>query len=131
MILRKKYLQVLRRLRRILKMRFKKTFIFLLIFFTLIFSLIGVFSENINSLNFSDGKNFIELNFTEPFYVESLIKLNPSIEVISYTENNETIGYINVFGGIGDNFIIQKNKKYEVIVRGDSTLVLPYGDEER
>jgi len=97
----------------------------------LIFSLICVFSESINSLNLFDGKNFIELNFTEPFYAESFVKLNPSIEVISYTENNETIGYINIFGGIGDNFIIQKNKKYEVIVKGNSNLVLPYGNGER
>ena len=112
-------------------MGFKKTFIFLLIFFTLVFSFIGVFSESINSLNLFDGKNVIELNFTEPFYAESLVTLNPSIVVVSYTQDNETIGYINIFGGIGDNFIIQKNKKYEVIVNGNSTLVLPYGNGER
>jgi len=81
-------------------------------------------SESVQ-LNLSKGKNFVVFNFTEPFYAETLIKLNPSIEAISYTENNKTIGYVNVFGGVGKNFIIQKNKKYEIIVKENSTLILP------
>ena len=77
------------------------------------------------AVNLTKGKNVLILNVSSPFYVKTLVKLNPKIDVISYKEGNKTIGYVNVFGGIGENFIIQKNREYEIIVKENTTLVLP------
>jgi len=129
-MLKEKYQRVLKKLRRILKMRFKKAFIFFSISAVLIFSFVSVFSKEVSVLKLVGGKNAIEFDLGQPIYAETLVKLNPSIEAISYTENNKTIGYVNIFGGIGKNFIIEKGKQYEVIVKEDLDLVLPGGEEK-
>ena len=100
------------------------------IFLIGVFSFLGVFSSGAIVLNLFDGKNIVEFNSAGPFYVKTFVELNPSIEVISYIGDNETIGYINIFGGIGDNFIIQENRKYEIVVRENLTVVLPYRGSE-
>lgn len=67
-------------------------------------------------IKLNEGKNIINtsLEFT-PIYVGDLIKLFPEIATISYTENEEEKGYVNVFGGIGENFPILPNMTYEII----------------
>lgn len=108
-------------------MNLKKLFV--LVFFVL-FVLLGAFvlvSLEDDSLKLEEGKNKIRLNFSDAFYVDSLIKLNPDIEVVSYIdEYNQSTGYVNIFGGIGENFVIYPNAEYEIITRKDFNLVLPY-----
>ncbi len=86
-----------------------------------------VFSLGINGIIFanefmleggiviSEGKNIINTSLEfSPIYVEDLIKLFPDITTVSYTEKEREVGYVNVFGGIGENFIILPNKTYEI-----------------
>lgn len=70
------------------------------------------------------GKNIVEFNITNFFYVETLIKLNPEIEVVSYIQEGKSMGYVNFLHGIGENFIVENNV-YEIITRKDTILVLP------
>ena len=69
------------------------------VFFVLLFvlgSIVIIISNEGDSINLEQGKNKIILNVSEPFYVKSLIKLNPDIEVVSYEENGESKGYVNI-----------------------------------
>jgi hypothetical protein len=93
----------------------------------LIFSLTAIFSEDGDSINLVEGKNILKLDSAKPFYAKTLFLLNPGLDAISYTKDNETIGYVNVFGGVGENFIIFENQEYEVIARENLSLILPYG----
>ena len=128
----KRFLNLLIKLR--LKM-LNKIFIlrsrrFLLIILVAAFFFTGVYSAgsaSIDSTNFVIGKNHARFNLTEPFYARDLVKWNPSISVVSYIEENKTIGYVNLFNGIGENFIIENNKDYEIILDKNISLVLPYG----
>lgn len=103
---------------------FRKRFFLSLIFFTLIFSLLLISSESANSIELKKGKNNVSLNLSSSVYVSSLIQLNPDIEAISYREGNRTWGYVNVFRGIGENFLIY-DREYEIIASKDISLVLP------
>jgi hypothetical protein len=108
----------------------RKFLLILIAILLAVFSFRGVYSEgsgNINSTNLMMGKNHVRFNMIEPFYVKDLVKWNPSITVVSYTEENKTIGYVNLFNGLGENFIIENNKDYEVILNKDINLVLPSG----
>jgi hypothetical protein len=71
------------------------------------------------------GDNNVSFNVTSSFYAGDLIKLNPSIEAVSYRESNRTIGYVNAFGGIGSNFEIENGINYEIFVSENTTLVIP------
>lgn len=104
-------------------MRFKKFMIILVIFVIFVGSFITISSKD--AVELVKGKNHVELNISQPFYVETLMKLNPSIEVASYQAGEETIGYVNVFKGVGKNFIVDTGE-YEIIVKENTTLVLPY-----
>jgi hypothetical protein len=96
----------------------------------LIFSYIAISSITDTSIKLEKGKNNFTFNITEPFYAETLVKLNPEIEVISHKEGDKTIGYVNVYEGIGRNFIIKQGEAYEIIVEKDINLVLPSNDLE-
>ncbi len=100
-----------------------KTKKFMIIFIIFIFSFITISSKD--AVELVKGKNYVELNISQPFYIKTLVKLNPSIEVASYKVGNETIGYVNVFDGVGKNFIVD-SREYEIIVGKNITLVLPY-----
>lgn len=99
------------------------TLVFLLV---VIISFMFVNSADINSIKLYKGKNNILFNLSSDFYVKDLVRLNPKIETISYKYENETFGYVNVFSGIGENFKIISNKDYEIIVKDDINLILPY-----
>lgn len=94
----------------------------LLIILILIFGIVVtgvIFAEEFKSedgIRLNEGKNIFNtsLEFT-PIYVEDLIKLFPEIATISYIENEEEKGYVNVFGGIGENFPILPNMTYEIV----------------
>ena len=70
------------------------------------------------------GKNNISFDFAPNLYASDLVKAYPEIISISYIENEKSLGYVNVFGGIGKDFPIQGNESYEIIVSKNITLIL-------
>ena len=100
-----------------------KTFL-LVIVAILLLSIILISSQNIFSADLKKGRNTLIINLTSPIYAETLVKLNPEIQTISYRENNQTTGYVNFYGGIGENFIIE-SREYEIVVSKDINLILP------
>lgn len=49
-------------------------------------------------------------------YASDITALNPDIEYIHYQDSflNQSLGYVNVFGGIGDNFLVKSGESYEI-----------------
>ena len=82
-------------------------------------------ASGISGINISHGNNNLTFNTTMPFNVSSLVKLNPQIEVVSYYNGTNTLGYVNAFGGIGANFQIENGTMYEVFSSENTTLILP------
>lgn len=72
------------------------------------------------------GKNFIEVD--QPVAASDLVFLNPGIRSVSYYDdvNERTVGYVNVFGGIGEEFILFPGTSYEVAISEEIELVVPY-----
>ena len=104
----------------------KKLFLFGFAFLLLLVSIFLISSTSSNSgIQIVEGKNVVSLNVSSPFSVETLVKLNPQIEVVSYQDDNGTFGYANVFGGIGKDFEIQGGVDYEIYSSGNTTLILP------
>jgi hypothetical protein len=96
----------------------------------LIFVIIGIsgiiiaedFKEGIK---LAEGKNVINISFEfNPFYVEDLIKIYPEIATVTYNDSKQEFGYVNAFGGIGNNFVIYPNRTYEIITKQEITLNL-------
>lgn len=58
--------------------------------------------------------------------VKELVVLNPEIEYVSYFDEflNKQIAYVNVFGGVGNNFLIEPMKVYEISVKEEIELVM-------
>ncbi len=102
----------------------KKLHFISILIVTFLFSIILISSQNTFSADLQEGKNKIYINISEPIYVETLVKLNPEIQVISFIENNQTVGYVNVFGGVGENFVVE-SRDYEIIASKKINLVLP------
>jgi hypothetical protein len=70
----------------------------------------------------SKGKNLIKLDKTS--IASELIRNNPHIEAISYKDpkTNQTMGYVNVNGGIGKNILLLPSEEYEIISRNEAIL---------
>lgn len=70
------------------------------------------------------GKN--EVQFSEYVYASELIAWNPDIEYIAYYDEflNRRIAYVNVFGGVGDNFLTHPSKTYEISVKENIGLII-------
>lgn len=102
------------------------------VFFAIgIFFLFSILAFNIimaiNALgknSLEKGKNQITINRT--MYAKELLILNPEIESISYFDNflNKSVGYVNVFGGIGSNFLIKPGKVYEISASKNISLII-------
>ena len=102
-----------------------KTLFIIIFAISLVFAISLIISSKENlSIELSKGKNYVRLNVSELFYVETLVKLNPLIEAVSYKEENETIGYVNIFKGVGKNFVIQ-DREYEIVAKESTNLILP------
>jgi len=72
-----------------------------------------------------EGKNVINISFEfNPFYFADLIKIYPEITTVTYNDSKQEFGYVNAFGGIGDNFMIYPNQTYEITTRKEVTLNL-------
>jgi len=104
-------------------MNYKSAFVILALFFAFAFTFIAC-SQDTFSAVLAEGKNKVRINLSEPIYAETLIKMNPDIEAISYIEENATVGYVNVFQGVGRNFAII-DREYEIIASKSTELVLP------
>lgn len=67
-----------------------------------------------------EGENEILIpENVSPFYVSDLIKSYPDILTVTYFEFEEEIGYANIFGGVGEDFIIYSNSTYNITVSKD------------
>ena len=76
-------------------------------------------------IELTQGENFVNMSFEfSPFYVKDLVKNNPEILVVTINESGSIWGYVNEFGGIGNNFIIYPDKTYEIICKEDLTIIL-------
>ena len=74
-----------------------------------------------------EGKNLVNISFDfNPLYVTDLIKIYPEIQTVTYNDSKQEFGYVNVFGGIGDNFVIYPNKTYEITTKQEITLNLKW-----
>ncbi|MBR9704692.1 hypothetical protein GOV12_04720 [Candidatus Pacearchaeota archaeon] len=102
---------------------------FLLIFVVSLFFIFIIIttinSSDIYSIKLEKGKNKVIFNLTNGIYVKTLFELNPNIEVVSYVENNKSVGYVKAFTYIGENFYIVGAKEYEIIVKDNTNLILP------
>ncbi|PIN90988.1 hypothetical protein COU60_00005 [Candidatus Pacearchaeota archaeon CG10_big_fil_rev_8_21_14_0_10_34_76] len=86
-------------------------------------SLASTISANGNeNIILEEGKNFITID-TE-ILASELLLLNPSIEAISYFDEDlqTTLGYVNIFGGIGKNFYLRPGVEYEIFA-GESIIL--------
>jgi hypothetical protein len=100
---------------------------YLLIFIFAIFCLSGIIiAEDFREgINLTEGKNIINISFDfNPLYVKDLVKIYPDINAVSYNNSKEKFGYVNVFGGIGDNFVIYPNQIYEITTEKEIILNL-------
>jgi hypothetical protein len=102
-------------------------FLLTLVFVILIFGISGIIiaEEFKEGIKLSEGKNIINLSFEfSPLYVKDLVLIYPEISTVTYNESNQEWGYVNVFGGIGENFVIYPNKTYEITVKQEVNLNL-------
>ncbi len=103
---------------------------FKIIFGVLIFGILMLSATIIADLTaekveLQEGKNTLIIDFEfSPVYVSDLIKAYPNIDVISINESGDLQGYVNVFGGIGTDFVFQTNKTYEIITKQNMTIQL-------
>ena len=104
----------------------RKEFLFLgFVFFVLVITTPIIAQENPVKIDLIQGKNNITTNFCfSPIYVKTLAAKYPEINSVTYQEYEKTIGYVNVFGGIGQNFPIMQNQTYEIIVKENITIEL-------
>jgi hypothetical protein len=106
------------------KMGFKQLFfgLLFLVIFLLFFSLVQTAQPG--EFLLAEGKNNFSYDYFKPIYAEDLVLLYPDITAISYVENNVSYGYVNIFGGIGQNFVIQPGKEYEIIAKNKIKIYL-------
>jgi len=102
------------------------TIIMIFLFFSLGIVILGfVLAEKNTGTKLHKGKNYLEINQT--LSAKKLISLNPNIESISYFNKflNRDIGYVNIFGGVGSNFLTKQGQIYEISVSKNMSLVYP------
>src|SRR4030042_2338490 len=85
-----------------------------------------IIAEEFNEgIKLYEGKNLINLSLEfNPIYVRDFISIYPEITTVTYIGGEQEIGYVNVFGGVGENFVIYPNKIYEITVKKEVTLNL-------
>jgi hypothetical protein len=101
----------------------KKQFLLLI----LVLSLTTIIAENPLEVQVPQGEsNFTIQEYFPAVHVSELIKTNPQIQSVSIKEYGRTFGYLNTFGGIGTNFLIEPNKNYEIHTNQTITINLKY-----
>lgn len=105
-----------------------KIFILILIILSILFSTAITLAElisNENEIQLVEGENQITIpESVSPFYVSDLMKSYPEILTITYFEFEKEIGYANIFGGVGENFIIYPTQEYTFTVNKDMEVKL-------
>lgn len=107
----------------------RKILVLIMVSILIVFSTAIAFAEfypdDGNKIQLNQGENevLMPLNFS-PVYVSDLMKAYPEIEMVTYIESYsgiqeeiKEIGYVNVFGGVGKNFIIYGNSTYYIYVK--------------
>ena len=99
----------------------------ILFFVLLILGVSGIIiaEEFKEGIKLADGKNLINLSSEfSPLYVGDLVKIYPEIAAVTYDNGEKQVGYVNVFGGVGENFVIYPNTIYEITTKQEVTLNL-------
>ncbi len=98
----------------------------IIVFVLIAFGILAVANAENDEIKLQKGRNYITLK--EGMYAEELVRLNKDIEYINYFDEflNESIGYVNIFGGIGKNFFMEPDKTYEIGASNETTLIV-YG----
>jgi hypothetical protein len=82
----------------------------------------------VSSLDFiklEKGKNVVNWTINQGISVEQLIMNYPQIQAITYyDENNMSHGFINVFSGIGENFILIAGNQYQIDTKEEVVITL-------
>ena len=95
------------------------------IFFILCVSGIIIAEDFKEGIKLYEGENTINLSLNfNPIYVGDLVKIYPEIETVTYNDSRQELGYVNAFGGIGNNFVIYPNKIYEITTKQETNLNL-------
>ena len=82
-------------------------------------------ADSIVTMNVKKGENNIMVeNYFHSLPVSSLISTNPQVQSVTLLEEGQTLGYVNVFGGIGTDFLIEPGKTYEVHSSEDLVIFL-------
>jgi hypothetical protein len=101
-----------------------------LLILTLVLVILGISGVIIaeefkEGIKLSEGKNLINLSSEfSPLYAEDLVKIYPDITTITYKVGDEEIGYVNVLGGVGENFVVYSHQIYEITVKREVILNL-------
>ena len=74
------------------------------------------------------NNNFVTKNITvgRDMTVREFILNNPGVKSITYKNDflNESYGFLNVFGGVGKNFIMYPGEIYEINIEKNTTLII-------
>ena len=75
-------------------------------------------------IKLTKGKNYLFVNQT--LYANEFVLMSKDIEYVAYFDEflNRSVGFVNAFGGIGQNFLIEQGREYEVGVRQNINLML-------
>ena len=91
----------------------------------MIVSLTVIIAENPLSVIVTvDNQTFFVEEYFPSIPVKDLVAKYPQIQLVSVYEYGQTFGYVNAFGGIGTNFLVESNKQYEIFVSENVSLVL-------
>jgi hypothetical protein len=92
----------------------------------LLLSLVApVLSEGTVGAELVVGKNNVSVSeFFYPVYVGDLVANNPQIQSVTLVEGGVRLAYVNVFGGIGQNFLFESGKLYEVHVSSAGNITI-------
>ena len=103
-----------------------KKYLKLILIFVILITSGAIIAENPKEeIKLYEGENIVNLSFEfNPLYVKDLVKIYPEIATVTYNNGTSEIGYVNVFGGIGENFIIYANQIYEINTIGEVILNL-------
>jgi hypothetical protein len=93
----------------------------------MILSATSIIAENPLQIEVPKGEyNLTVIEYFPSIYVSELINNNPEIQSVSISEYGQTFGYLNTLGGIGTNFLIEPNRKYEIHTNQTITISLKY-----
>lgn len=102
--------------------------IFIILSIVLIFSAGIIAQKSPTEINIYEGKNNIVMNQSMgDVFVSDLVKAYPEIETITWIDkenSSNSKGYVNIFGGVGEDFVLTPNENYEIISKQNITVRL-------